>query len=386
VEFDWKKGRQFEKENIEDIREKLEKAYLANNGSLKILDIKTRKQNKLRPLPLNTVEFTKLASKKLKIDSYSSMLLAERLYNNGYISYPRTETQIYSDTQDLNEILGNILYKIPNLNINSDIDENENKNKNENKKENKNEIENENKNKIPFDEDDLINYNWLNYAKNLYDSKKELKTRIGKLNDNSHPPISPLKLPEEGKLKSDEIKIFNLICRSFLASVSEDAISLHTTVLMKVCDEEEFTATGYSIERKGFLEVYPYEELGDKIIPKFEIGEEIKYIDNKDININDIINNKRKSKTNDKSSDNNNDKEKNEENENENNDDNENDDENDIDNYNDNDIYNGFRIIEGKTKPPSNMSESELIDLMHKNGIGTDATIHEHIKNIKNKY
>ena len=39
-------------------------------------------------------------------------------------------------------------------------------------------------------------------------------------------------------------------------------------------------------------------------------------------------------------------------------------------------------LEEGKTKPPNLLSESELISLMDKNGIGTDATIAEHIKTI----
>jgi len=36
-------------------------------------------------------------------------------------------------------------------------------------------------------------------------------------------------------------------------------------------------------------------------------------------------------------------------------------------------------LLEGKTTPPKLLSESELIDLMNKNGIGTDATMHDHI-------
>ena len=39
-------------------------------------------------------------------------------------------------------------------------------------------------------------------------------------------------------------------------------------------------------------------------------------------------------------------------------------------------------IKEGKTTAPPALTESDLISLMDKNGIGTDATIHEHIKNI----
>jgi DNA topoisomerase-3 len=39
-------------------------------------------------------------------------------------------------------------------------------------------------------------------------------------------------------------------------------------------------------------------------------------------------------------------------------------------------------LIESKTQPPSHLTEADLIDKMDKNGIGTDATIHEHIKNV----
>jgi len=38
--------------------------------------------------------------------------------------------------------------------------------------------------------------------------------------------------------------------------------------------------------------------------------------------------------------------------------------------------------VESKTSPPNYLTEADLIEKMDKNGIGTDATIHEHIKNI----
>jgi len=41
-----------------------------------------------------------------------------------------------------------------------------------------------------------------------------------------------------------------------------------------------------------------------------------------------------------------------------------------------------LNVNNGFTTPPKPMSEAELIGLMDKNGIGTDATIHEHIKTI----
>ena len=42
-------------------------------------------------------------------------------------------------------------------------------------------------------------------------------------------------------------------------------------------------------------------------------------------------------------------------------------------------------LQEGKTTPPKLLSESELIDKMNKNGIGTDATMHDHIKTIQER-
>ncbi len=39
-------------------------------------------------------------------------------------------------------------------------------------------------------------------------------------------------------------------------------------------------------------------------------------------------------------------------------------------------------LRESKTQPPSLLSEADLIRLMDQNGIGTDATIHDHIKTV----
>lgn len=41
-----------------------------------------------------------------------------------------------------------------------------------------------------------------------------------------------------------------------------------------------------------------------------------------------------------------------------------------------------LKVKSGFTSPPKPITEAELINLMDKNNIGTDATIHEHIKTI----
>lgn len=46
-------------------------------------------------------ELEKTASRKLKINAKETMQIAEKLYTQGYISYPRTETNIFPKELDL---------------------------------------------------------------------------------------------------------------------------------------------------------------------------------------------------------------------------------------------------------------------------------------------
>lgn len=61
----------------------------------RIVLVQQKPKNKWRPLPLDTVEMEKLASRKLRIGAKETMQLAETLYTKGFISYPRTETNSF---------------------------------------------------------------------------------------------------------------------------------------------------------------------------------------------------------------------------------------------------------------------------------------------------
>lgn len=60
-----------------------------------------KEQVKPRPLALNTVELMRAASSGLGLGPHNAMMIAERLYTQGYISYPRTETTSYPGNFDL---------------------------------------------------------------------------------------------------------------------------------------------------------------------------------------------------------------------------------------------------------------------------------------------
>lgn len=63
--------------------------------------VSTKELTKPRPQALNTVELMRAASAGLGLGPHNAMQIAEKLYTQGYISYPRTETTSYPNNFDL---------------------------------------------------------------------------------------------------------------------------------------------------------------------------------------------------------------------------------------------------------------------------------------------
>ena len=126
----------------------------------------------------------KLVSRFLKMSSAKTMKIAEKLYNQGYISYPRTETNKYNKSFNLKDLVK--------------------KQQNSGK--------------------------WGDYVDNLLNNEGWSQPREGKSDDKAHPPIHPVKLANKENLSDDEWKIYELISRHFLASVSKDAEGKKTVI------------------------------------------------------------------------------------------------------------------------------------------------------------
>jgi DNA topoisomerase-3 len=58
-----------------------------------------------RPEGLNTVSLLKIGSSNLGIGPQHTMNIAEHLYLNGYITYPRTESTSYPKTFEFGSII-----------------------------------------------------------------------------------------------------------------------------------------------------------------------------------------------------------------------------------------------------------------------------------------
>ncbi|RMJ23089.1 hypothetical protein PHISP_06040 [Aspergillus sp. HF37] len=163
---------------------------------------------------------------------------------------------------------------------------------------------------------------WGQYARELINGKFRTP-RSGRHNDHAHPPIHPICWVSPTQLQPNEKKVYEFVARRFLACCSEDAKGQSTEVELQYGDEM-FHANGLIVLERNYLDVYVYDKWeSSQRLPAFQMGELLEPTEAK--------------------------------------------------------------IFEGKTTPPNYLTEPELIGLMDANGIGTDATMAEHIAKVKDR-
>ncbi|CAK7354748.1 unnamed protein product [Dovyalis caffra] len=163
---------------------------------------KVQQQEKLKypPYPLSTIELEKRASRYFRMSSEQTMKVAEDLYQAGFISYPRTETDCFSSRTDLHTIV-------------------------------------QEQREHPV---------WGSYAQRLLDPGAGLwrNPSSGGHDDKAHPPIHPTKFSAgESRWSQDHHKLYELVVRHFLACVSQPAVGAETIVEIDIAGEM-FSASG----------------------------------------------------------------------------------------------------------------------------------------------
>ncbi|XP_019852489.1 PREDICTED: DNA topoisomerase 3-alpha-like isoform X3 [Amphimedon queenslandica] len=242
------------------------------NPTARVVDIKSKPKSKWRPCPLDTVELEKLCSRKLRISAKETMKIAEKLYTQGFISYPRTETNIFPESFDLVSLI----------------------------------------------REQTQDHRWGGFAGNVLSVGPT--PRNGQKTDNAHPPIHPVKYTNS--LTGNEQRLYEFVVRHFLACCSKNAEGNETTVEIEI-GGERFIAKGLVITARNYLDVYIYDKWADKTLPQYQLNGTF--------------------------------------------------------------LPSAIEMIEGETNPPSLLQEADLIALMDKHGIGTDATHAEHIETIKTR-
>lgn len=250
-------------------------------GEATVISLSGRPKNKWRPVPLATVELQKRASKYLRIGSETLMHAAEELYQSGYISYPRTETEKFRPEFDHISLIRSF---------------------------------------------QAVEGIFQDYASKLLSDHNFQNPRAGTHDDQAHPPITPCKAVDPATIPDrNQREIYTLIVKHYLACCSRDAIGKETTLTVRM-GTEEFTAKGLMIVERNWLDIYaPWERwsTGQGELPNVRIGSRIR--------------------------------------------------------------PSSLLMKDGRTVPPNPISEVELITLMDRNGIGTDATIATHITTIQER-
>ena len=184
VKFEWDRGRLFDEFTTLVLYESCIELSAA-----KVTKVEKKVTSKRRPYPLNTIELQKTASRKLFLAGHKIMEIAEKLYNKGLISYPRTETSRYSPNIDIKDLIKR----------------------------------------------QVGSGTWGDFAQRLANNDAGLfkGPLFGKGDDKAHPPIHPVKLVS-GDLPSDEWKVYEFVVRHFLATVAKDATGDETTVHVKI--------------------------------------------------------------------------------------------------------------------------------------------------------
>ena len=96
VPFNWARVRLFDRMAVTILFERCIRARTAQ-----VTKMQKKPTSKWKPLPLTTVELQKMGSRFLRMDSQRVMTVAEHLYNKGWISYPRTETDQFDRGMNL---------------------------------------------------------------------------------------------------------------------------------------------------------------------------------------------------------------------------------------------------------------------------------------------
>ena len=206
------------------------KAFENLTDTATVTEVKQKSATRPPPTPFNTTGFLTAAA-SLGIGPSRAARIAEDLYTDGYISYPRTDNTVYPRSLDLREVLGH-LKRVEGVGP---------------------------------------------YAEKLLASGKLSPTR-GKRETTDHPPIYPTGYASKKALRDDRWKIYQLVVRRFLATLSGPAKTLRTTLRFD-SGGEPLTTSGTVVTEEGWLGVYFYGRRADEELPKLTEGEEVEVVE-----------------------------------------------------------------------------------------------------------
>jgi DNA topoisomerase-1 len=201
-----------------------DKALAGTAGPGTVTAVTARKNTRRPPTPLNTTAFTTDASSRLGITPASAMRIAEDLYMDGFISYPRTDNTVYPASLPVRELVSS-----------------------------------------------LVRVKEFSAAAGLLD-QGELRATRGKKETTDHPPIYPTQAIHPGALEGPKKRVYELVVRRFLATFSPPMITESTRADIEAGSEPYFVR-GSVVVDPGYAAIYTYARSSDDEIPALEQGQ-----------------------------------------------------------------------------------------------------------------
>ena len=217
-----------------DTKEEAEALIRTLKNTGKVIDVE-KKQVKILAPPIYDMSTLQIeASHLYHMSPNATLEIAEKLYINGYLSYPRTACPLVSSYTDFNSLLKTISY-------------------------------------IP---------EYKNYCSKVTDAdiQRVIKTKKY-VNDKvmakeGHTGLIPTsKVPNLNNLSSEEEKIYKLVCKRFLAIFMPPLVQDKTSIVVCVEDNNNcawyFKSNGSVLVSKGFAEFTGYSS-NDTILPNLQ--------------------------------------------------------------------------------------------------------------------
>ena len=214
---------EYEKKRI-DTRAEADAVVEACAGKIgKVMNVEVKRVNQKPPLPFDVGALQQEAYSLFGYTPRRTLAIAQRLYLDAIISYPRTSNQKLPPVIGYTTILNSLKQK----------------------------------------------REYAKLAQKLLE-KEQLKPREGTKEDPAHPAIYPTgKLPEK-PLEPSEKRIWDLVVRRFLTVFGDDAIKEILKVRVDV-NGHSFFLRGRKILKQGWMEYYiPYVRAKEVLLPQIE--------------------------------------------------------------------------------------------------------------------
>ena len=190
-----------------------------------VKEVTSRRSLRKPPTPFNTTAFTTEASNRLGITPKRAMQLAEDLYMDGFISYPRTDNTVYPRSLPTRELVTSLV-------------------------------------RLP------------EFEAAAFLLEGELKATRGRKESTDHPPIYPTQAVHPGALDGPKRRVYELIARRFLATFAPP-MAIESARADIEAGSEPYFVRGSVVTDPGFAAIYVYARSGDEEIPKLTQGQEL---------------------------------------------------------------------------------------------------------------